>query len=191
MTHATIRPAARDGRITVDFAYDERANAAVKALPGADFDGQIWTVPTMSLPALKSIFTTLTVDPAVLSDYYQRLRTMLEDFAAGGLTVRLEGSQVRSKCLRKGNLGTHLGEVIETHRHGIVQVLKQGPIVPRVVERPVVQDPVEPEPADDGLAGSYLKGVRNAHKNVEKKTAIVKKAPAKRRKKQTTETELV
>lgn len=174
------------GKMLVRFDYDVSTKDKIKVLPGAEWDkdGQQWTVPTMSLPALKSIFATLTVEPAVLADYYQRLRRLLEDFAAGGLTVRLEGSQVRSKCLRKGELGKHLGEVIETHRHGIVQVLRQGPIVPRVVERPVVPVDVVPEPADDGLAGSYLKGVKNAHKNVEKKAQIVKAAQAKRRKKQ-------
>lgn len=53
-THATIRPASATGRITVDFAYDERAKDAVKALPGADFDGLSFTAGLMinSLPSL-------------------------------------------------------------------------------------------------------------------------------------------
>ena len=183
MTHATIKPA-DPGQMTVAFAYDAASKDAVKAMPGSSFDGGKWTVPTLALPLLKGIFTTLTVDPVVIIEYHQALRQMLENFAASGLTVWLEGSQVRSKCLRKGELGKHLGEVINMHRAGIAAMLKQGPIVtPKRVERPVIQ----PAPAvedDTGLAGKYLKGVKNAQKKADKTAAIVK---AKRRKKKTTE----
>lgn len=184
MTHATIRPSA-PALCTVEFAYDANAVASVKALPGASFDGRIWTVPTLSLPALRAIFAALIVDPAVVADYHRLLRLMLEDFAGAGLTVYLVGGQVRSRCLRKGEMGRHLGEVIETHRSGIAAVLRQGPIVaPKRVERAAVQPAVielsaEIEP-DSGLMGSYLKGVRNAQKKADKTKAIVK---AKRRRK--------
>lgn len=182
MTHATIRPAGA-GQMTIAFAYDEAAKDAVKALPGATFDGGKWTVPTLALPLLKGIFTTLTVAPEVVAAYHGELRAMLEDFASSGLTVWLEGSQVRSRCLRKGELGKHLGEVINTHRAGIAAVLKQGPIVARHVERTAIQP--APETAEEtGLAASYLKGVKNAQKRADKTAAIVK---AKRRKKKTTE----
>ena len=73
----------------------------------------------------------------------------------------------------------------------IAALIKDGPIVaPPRVERPA------PEPAvsmvaeieaDAGLAGSYLRGVRNAQKNQDRKKQIVK---AKRRKKKA-EAELV
>lgn len=185
MTHATIRPSA-PALCTVEFAYDANAVASVKALPGASFDGSRWTVPTLSLPALKVIFTTLTVDPAAVADYHRLLKAMLEDFAGAGLTVYLAGGQVRSKCLRKGEMGRHLGEVIETHRAGIAAVLRQGPIVaPERVERAapvapaVIELAAEIEP-DSGLMGSYLKGVRNAQKKAGKTEQIVK---AKRRRK--------
>ena len=186
MTHATIRPA-DPGLCTVTFAYDAASKDAVKALPGATFDGSKWTVPTLALPLLKGIFTTMTVDPAVLADYYGLLRQMLEDFAGAGLTVWLEGSQVRSKCLRKGELGKHLGEVINTHRAGIAAVLKQGPIVaPARVERPRPQPAPAPDhdPVTDKALEVFLKGAKNAQKKADKTAAIVK---AKRRKKKTTE----
>lgn len=181
MTHVTVKPSS-PGLCTVAFAYDADAVAAVKALPGAEYDGAAWKVAVLSLPALKSIFATLTVDPAVLADYHQRLRRMLEDFAAGGLTVRLEGSQVRSECFRKGELGRHLAEIVNTHRAGIAAVLKQGPIVVRVVERPVIKPAPTPEPetVTDPALEVFLKGVKNAKKKQEKTEAI----KAKRRRKQ-------
>lgn len=187
MTHATIKPAG-PGQVTVAFAYSEKLVKLVKVLPGADYDegSRTWTLPVLSLPALKAIFATLTVAPAVISEYHQTLRQMLEDFAAGGLTVRLEGSQVRSKCLRKGELGKHLGEVINTHRAGIVAVLKQGPIVaPKRVERPSPQPATEPDtgPVTDKALEVFLKGAKNAQKKADKTAAIVK---AKRRKKKET-----
>ncbi|TXH46396.1 MAG: hypothetical protein E6Q97_29700 [Desulfurellales bacterium] len=186
MTHATIKPSGA-GQCYVEFPYNAKLNAAMESLPGATFHNHGWLVATMQLPALKRIFATLTVDPAVVADYHRRLRAMLEDFAGAGLTVYLVGSQVRSQCLRKGELGRHLGEAIEAHRAGIVAVLKQGPIVARVVERPVIQPgpavielAAEIEP-DSGIEGSMLKGVRNAKKNQGKKQAIGK---AVRRRKQ-------
>lgn len=191
MTHARILPAG-PGLCVVDFAYDASAVGVVKALPGAEFNGSKWRVPTLSLPALKAIFTTLTVEPAVLADYYRLLRTMLEDFAGVGLTVWLEGSQVRSKCLRKGELGKHLAEVINTHRPGIVAVLRQGPIVAPVrVERTEPAQPVlvpEVEPVTDPTLEVFLKGAKNAQKKADRKEAIAKNS--KRRKKKVA-TELV
>lgn len=187
MTHARILPAG-PGQCIVDFAYDAPAVAAVKALPGAEFTGSKWQVPTLDLPALKPIFTTLTVEPAVLADYYRLLRAMLEDFAGAGLTVWLEGSQVRSKCLRKGQLGPLLAECIEKHRPGIAAVLRQGPIVaPKRVERPaptqamIIEMAAEIEP-DAGLVGSYLKGVRNAQKKQDKDKAIAKNSRRRKKK---------
>lgn len=185
MTHATVKTSA-PGLCTVAFAYDAEAVAAVKALPGAEYDGAAWKVAVLSLPALKSIFTALTVDPAVLADYHSRLRRMLEDFAAAGLTVRLEGSQVRSECFRKGELGRHLAEIVNTHRAGIAAVLKQGPIVAKVVapERPppvIKPEPTpEPETVTDPALEVFLKGVKNAKKKEDRKEAIVK---SKRQKK--------
>lgn len=183
MTHARITPAG-PGLCVVDFAYDAPTVAAVKALPGAEFIGSKWQVPTMSLPALNAIFTTLTVEPAVIADYHRLLRWMLEDFAGSGLTVWLEGSQVRSKCLRKGQLGPLLAECIDKHRPGIAAVLKQGPIVaPERVERVETVQPVlvpEAEPVTDKALEVFLKGVKNAQKKADQKEAIVK---AKRRKK--------
>jgi len=187
MTHATIKPAG-PGQCRVEFAYNAKAVAAVKALPGSAFDGQHWTVPTLSLPALKAIFATLTVDPAVIGEYHTLLRRMLEDFAGSGLTVWLEGSQVRSKCLRKGQLGPLLAECINTHRAGIAAVLRQGPIVaPIRVERPepapVAATEAVSEVIDRGLE-VFLKGAKNAQKKADQKEQIVK---AKRRKKQVAE----
>lgn len=183
MTHARITPAG-PGLCAVDFAYDDAAKNAVKALPGAEFTGSKWKVPTLHLPTLKGVFTTLTVEPAVISEYYATLRRMLEDFAGSGLTVWLEGSQVRSKCLRKGELGKHLAEVIDKHRAGIAAVLKQGAIVaPARVERPEPTQPVlvpEAEPVVDKGLEVFLKGVKNAQKKADQKEAIVK---SKRRKK--------
>lgn len=183
MTHARITPAG-PGLITVDFLWDDAAKNAVKALPGAEFTGSKWQVPTLDLPALKAIFTTLTVDPAALADYYRLLRAMLEDFAGSGLTVWLEGSQVRSKCLRKGQLGPLLAKCIDKHRPGIAAVLKQGPIVAPVrVERTEPAQPVlvpEAAPVTDKALEVFLKGVKNAQKKADQKEAIVK---SKRRKK--------
>lgn len=185
MTHARVTPA-DPGLCVVDFAYDAPTVAAVKALPGAEFTGSKWQVPTLSLPSLKPIFTTLTVDPAVLADYYRLLRAMLEDFAGAGLTVWLEGSQVRSKCLRKGQLGPLLAECIDKHRPGIAAVLRQGPIVPPPMpERPEPAQPVlvpEAEPVTDKGLEVFLKGVKNAQKKADQKEAMIK---AKRRKKKT------
>jgi hypothetical protein len=187
MTHARILPAG-PGLIALDFAYDEELIGKVKGLPGASFNGDKWRVPALSLPALKAIFATLTVEPAVLVDYYRLLRAMLEDFAGAGLTVWLEGSQVRSKCLRKGQLGPLLAECIDKHRAGIAAVLKQGAIVaPARVERPALVQPVlvpEAEPVtevSDPALEIFLKGVKNAQKKADQKEAIAKNS--KRRKK--------
>lgn len=177
MTHARILPAG-PGLCLVDFAFNEAAKNAVKALPGAEFTGGKWVVPTLSLPALKAIFATLTVEPAVIQAYHSLLRRMLEDFAGAGLTVWLEGSQVRSKCLRKGELGRHLAEVIGTHRPGIAAVLRQGPIVATVrVERAEPVQTVlvpEAEPVTDPTLEIFLKGVKNAQKKADQKEAIAK-----------------
>lgn len=63
----------------VEFGYNPAQKDIIKALAGADFDGQQWTVPVMHLPTLKTIFTKLTVEPAVISAYHHLLWRMMAD----------------------------------------------------------------------------------------------------------------
>lgn len=63
----------------VEFGYNPAQKDIIKALAGADFDGQRWTVPVMHLPTLKTLFATLAVEPAVVDAYHNLLRQMIAD----------------------------------------------------------------------------------------------------------------
>lgn len=78
MSSATIRTYS-DKLCVVEFTYSARQKDAIKALAGAEFDGEQWIVPVMHLPTLKTIFTKLTVEPAVVEAYHALLQRMVAD----------------------------------------------------------------------------------------------------------------
>lgn len=78
MIKATIR-AYRDKLCIVEFGYNPGQKDAIKALAGAEFDGERWIVPVMHLPTLKTIFAKLTVEPAVVEAYHRLLQRMVDD----------------------------------------------------------------------------------------------------------------
>lgn len=78
MSSATIRAYSAKLCI-VEFGYSPGQKDTIKALAGAEFDGQRWTVPILHLPTLKTIFTKLTVDPAVINAYHALLQRMVAD----------------------------------------------------------------------------------------------------------------
>lgn len=139
--HATISPI-NAILCAVAFDYDETAKDAVKHLAGTSYAGGAWRVPILHLPTLKTIFGTMTVDPAVVGAYHELLRRMLDDLA--------------SSAHRKGNLGAHITELMERHAIGIAHIKAQTK-------------------ADDPQLSLWLRGVKNAHANAERKAAIVRK----------------
>lgn len=76
MTHATIS-AYTATLCIVEFGYSELAKSVVKSLPGAEYADKQWIVPILHLPTLKTIFTKLTVEQAVIDAYHRLLRRMV------------------------------------------------------------------------------------------------------------------
>lgn len=178
MTHATIT---QNTAIlcTVAFDYDETAKEQVKALAGASFDGQVWTVPIMHLPTLKTIFDRLTVAPEVVSAYHELLKRLLSDFA--------------SSEHRKGALGNHITELKSLHAVGIAAVLKTGwkpverTIIPKTIECTTMLSksdsmPVSVSQEEEKALSLWLRGAKNAHANAEKKAHIAKAGQRRRKK---------
>lgn len=145
----------------VAFAYDAATKDAVKALPGADFDGHAWLVPILHLPALKLIFSSLTVTPEVVAAYQSLLRRMLCDFCGHKLPKALS----------------------DKHATGIAHITANG-WRPTPTPRPQFVAPVAtlPEPApmvdDPGLA-LWLRSVQGAVKADERKAAMLSRRKRK------------
>ncbi len=170
MTHATITPHGRHCAVTMT-GYDLAHKEAVKALAGAEYIGGAWVVSVLHLPTLKAIFDTMTVEPAVVAAYHKALRKMCDELLPS--------------AHRKGALGQHIAELMRLHANGIAAIKKAGytPPTHKHVEAKVKPSPKQPqteaaEGADKGLS-IWLSGVKNAHKNAEKKKRV---ASAKKRK---------
>lgn len=159
--------------------HDERhvaAKAAIKELAGAAYDSNdnTWRLSPMHLPTLKAIFDTMTVDPAAVAAYHEALCRMCDDLLPS--------------AHRKGALGQHIAELMSLHANGIAAIKKAGytPPTHRHVDaapmpkaQPVV-DMATTNTDDRGLA-IWLSGAKNAHKNAEKKKAIVAAKKRKRK----------
>lgn len=160
MTHATITCHSATLAI-VEFAYDAATKDAVKALPGADFDGHAWLVPILHLPTLKGIFDTMTVAPEVVAAYHALLRRMLCDLCGHKMPKALS----------------------DKHATGIAHITANG-WRPTPTPRPQFVAPVAtlPEPApmvdDPGLA-LWLRSVQGAVKAEERKAAMMAKRKRK------------
>jgi hypothetical protein len=109
MTHAHVTPNTPI-LCTVEFDYSPQIKDAVKELAGSNYANSLWTLPIMHLPTLKTIFATLTVDPAVVTAYHALLRKMLR---------QLEGQH------RKGALGKAIADLLDKHAVGIAAIKKQ------------------------------------------------------------------
>lgn len=164
MTHATIT---RHDAICCAVRCAIAAKDGVKALAGATFDGdnKAWIVPTMHLPTLKGIFSTMTVAPEVISAYHELLRRMLCD------TMTSTG--------RKGELGRHLTELHEKHANGIAHVMATG-WQPTPSARP--QHAAQPVPVAEAAPvvdapdlAIWLRSSRRAVVNEERKAAMLAK----------------
>lgn len=171
MTHVTITPSTAI-LCNVAFDYDDTTKEHVKALAGASFNGQVWTVPIMHLPTLKLIFSTMAVAPEVVKAYHELLKQMLSDLA---------GSEHR-----KGALGQHIAELQQCHGVGIAAVRKTGwKPTPRpwatVAPAPLPQPEPETVPEDRAL-GILLSGIKNAHVGTEKAGYIANAVKRKRKK---------
>jgi len=159
MTHATIT---RHDAICCAVRCAIAAKDGVKALAGATFDGdnKAWIVPTMHLPTLKGIFSTMTVAPEVISAYHELLRRMLCD------TMTSTG--------RKGAIGQHLAELRTLHANGIAHVMASGwQPTPTLRPRYVVPHTPAPVPVveDAGLA-LWLRSGQGAVKAEERKENV-------------------
>lgn len=145
----------------VAFAYDAATKDAVKALPGADFDGHAWLVPILHLPTLKSMFDTMTVAPEVVAAYQSLLRRMLCDFCGHKMPKALA----------------------EKHATVIERITANGwQPTPTPRPQPVAMGAPVPEPApmveDPGLA-LWLRSVQGAVKADERKAAMLAKRKRK------------
>lgn len=136
MTHATIHPVNAQ-LCAVEFDYNAKLKDAVKALPGASFDGERWIISLLSLPALKAIFSRLDTHPDVVDAYYAQLHLMLAQFATGGFRVWLDlAGTLRTDSDGSGGIYTDMASCVRAHSRGIVAALKQGPPAPVASHRP-------------------------------------------------------
>lgn len=161
MTHATITRHSAT-LAAVDFAYDAATKEAIKALPGATFDGSVWLVPTMHLPTLKTLFDGMTVAPEVVADYHHLLKRFLCD--------------TMTSTDRRGEVGRHLAELHARHAVGIAHVLATG-WQPTPTPRPQHGQPsvVVPEAVpvvDAPDLALWLRSSRRAVANEERKQAM-------------------
>jgi hypothetical protein len=172
MTHAHVTPNTPI-LCTVEFDYSPQIKDAVKELAGSNYANSLWTLPIMHLPTLKTIFATLTVDPAVVTAYHALLRKMLR---------QLEGQH------RKGAMGKAIADLLDKHAVGIAAVYKSGwtPTErPQTQYVPTLPPTVQPDrPTVNVSKGEQLwfNGVQNAAKAKERKAAIVRNVRGKRKK---------
>lgn len=124
----TITPYDRT-RMSVAFAYDADAVAAVKALGGCTYDepGRYWFVPILHLPEVERLFDC-EINPAVTVAYHALLRRMLADFAAV-ITVKIEQNTLlvtgsdrwAVDCIKRHETGVRAVLEAQEGRHAAMQ----------------------------------------------------------------------
>lgn len=173
---ATITPHDRT-RMSVAFAYDADANAAVKALGGCTYDepGRRWFVPILRLPEVERLFDC-DIDPAVTLAYHALLRRMLADFAAV-ITVKIE----QNKLIVAGSDAWAV-DCIKRHKAGVLTVLGAQEGHRAVIQHNTSQTaqswqislfpPATEQPVSKGNRMIHA-GIVNAQKAAERKDIII------------------
>lgn len=156
MTHATIT-AHTSTVAVIEFAYSVATKDAVKSLPGSQYADGVWLVAIMHLPTLKTLFSSLDVEPAVVVAYHDLLKRMMCDLAG----------HEHCKAAK---------ELTAKHANGIAAIVATGWQPTRTLRphRTPLQPVSGPVEAKDGDLVIFLAGVKNAKKAADRKTAIVK-----------------
>ena len=178
MTHHATIHYIDSTTLAVAFDYDATKKEAVAALTGAQWQKTTkrWLLPVARLgDVVKLFWPDVSIDYDVLCARDEQLRRMFRQYQACGVTFAVEAGRVT--CDHYILNGWFLAHGNALHAQALQYVLNEAKATPRA--RNQAQRQAEMQAEDEALA-RWLKGVKNAAKNEDRKAAMIAAQKAKR-----------